>query len=159
MDPEFDGSTIEPDRDHDRLNKQLDAVRNALADGKWWTLEQLADTAHAPQPSVSARLRDLRKPKFGGYGIERVYVTGSNGLWKYRMVSGAQPIPLVPMDDAPKPAVPTVDHMKPVDYVCPRAKCGKKVLDLDLSYGKNFPRGRCPTHGRVDAVVKARAYG
>jgi len=80
----FDGITINDERDEGRLNKQLDAVRTAmLRSPEWWTLAALAGTTRYPEASVSARLRDLRKPKFGGYTVERKYV--ERGLWAYRV--------------------------------------------------------------------------
>lgn len=85
--PHFDGETYEPDRDHLRLARQHVAVRREMSDGRWWTLRELAEVVGAPEASVSARLRDLRKPRFGGYTIERTYAGG--GVWRYRMTEGA----------------------------------------------------------------------
>lgn len=84
----FGGVTYDEERDGPRLRPQLDAVRRRMSDGQWHTLAQLSralasDGITAPQASVSARLRDLRKPQFGGYIIDREYV--SDGLWRYRM--------------------------------------------------------------------------
>lgn len=81
----FDGATIVPDRDTGRLAAQLDRVRAAMAGGQWVTLASLAQATGDPEASCSARLRDLRKPKFGGHTIERQYV--SRGLFRYRMVT------------------------------------------------------------------------
>jgi hypothetical protein len=38
----------------------------------------------APESSVSARLRDLRKPRFGGYQVERKYVF--KGCFAYQLI-------------------------------------------------------------------------
>jgi hypothetical protein len=82
--PDFDGVTYSPTRDKGRLQKQLSAVKDTmLRYGGWWSLETLAAYCGAPQASVSARLRDLRKPKFGGYSVEREYRGG--GLWAYKL--------------------------------------------------------------------------
>lgn len=81
--PDFDGETYERERDHDRLHAQLYRVKLVLLDGKWHTLAEIAARTGDPEASVSARIRDLRKAKFGGYEIEREYV--SKGLWQYRM--------------------------------------------------------------------------
>jgi hypothetical protein len=51
--------------------------------GGWWTLPQLAAATGYPEASISARIRDLRKPKFGGHTVERRHV--SKGLWEYRL--------------------------------------------------------------------------
>lgn len=85
----FDGETYvavrtdDPESDRERLSKQLTAVRAYMADGQWHTLERLANYANCETQSASARLRDLRKPRFGKHTIERRYV--SKGLWEYRM--------------------------------------------------------------------------
>jgi hypothetical protein len=79
----FDGETYEPERDRERLGAQLLAVRYLMLDHEWHTLADLARYAGGSEASVSARLRDLRKRRFGGYVIEREYV--SRGLWRYRM--------------------------------------------------------------------------
>lgn len=81
---EFDGATFESGRDAERLTMQLAAVRTFMSDHEWHTLAEISRAAGgAPEASVSARLRDLRKFRFGGYAIEREYV--SAGLWRYRM--------------------------------------------------------------------------
>ena len=79
----FDGSTFEPDRDQSRLQVQLSAVRRVMFDGRWHTLSEISKIVGAPESSVSARLRDLRKAKFGQYTIDRAHISG--GLWQYRM--------------------------------------------------------------------------
>ena len=79
----FDGCTYDPARDHDRLAKQLGRVYDYMSDGLWHTLSQIADKTGDPESSVSARLRDLRKPKFGGHPIERRHFV--SGIWEYRM--------------------------------------------------------------------------
>ena len=83
----FDGATYSHDRDGTRLAQQMGRVRRYMADGAWHTLAQLADATEAPEASVSARLRDLRKPRFGGYTVERRYV--SAGLFEYRLTQPA----------------------------------------------------------------------
>ena len=52
--------------------------------GHWYKLHEIATQTNDPEASVSARLRDLRKAKFGGHEIERRYV--GDGLWEYRMI-------------------------------------------------------------------------
>lgn len=79
----FGGSTYEPAFDAERLGKQAKAVFRLLREDRWWTLRQLSDATGYPEASVSARLRDFRKQKFGGYIVERQRVSG--GLWRYRM--------------------------------------------------------------------------
>lgn len=80
---DFDGHTYDADRDHDRLRAQLNRVKSAMSDGEWHTLAFLSGYLGDPEASISARLRDLRKPKFGGHTIERRYVV--RGLFEYRL--------------------------------------------------------------------------
>lgn len=80
----FDGPFLK-DEDHSRLNKQLGRVRTLMLDGKWRSLQDIADATSDPPASVSARLRDLRKSKFGGHEIERK--SAGKGLFLYRMAS------------------------------------------------------------------------
>lgn len=83
--PDFDGETYDRERDHGRLNAQLSRVLTVMKDGRWHTLADLsATTGGDPEASVSARIRDLRKEKFGGYEVERRYV--DRGLFEYRLV-------------------------------------------------------------------------
>ncbi len=82
-DPVFDGETYEPERDAARLGSQLQAVRELMEDGEWRTLYNLAKAVGGSEAGVSARLRDLRKPRFGGHTIERRYI--ATGIWSYRL--------------------------------------------------------------------------
>lgn len=82
--PSFDGSTFSQERDGSRLASQLADVRHALSRFEWWTLEDLAFETGHPQASISARIRDLRKPKFGGHTVNRRY--RERGLWEYSLV-------------------------------------------------------------------------
>lgn len=82
---DFDGATYDRERDGERLGAQMKAVRDLMlsGDGEWRTLPYIAAWVGYPEASVSARLRDLRKEKFGAYNVERRYV--ANGLWEYRV--------------------------------------------------------------------------
>ena len=80
----FDGVTINDERDNGRLQAQLDLVRQlTLSTELWYTLAELSQRTNFPEASVSARLRDLRKPKFGGYTVDRKYV--ERGTWAYKV--------------------------------------------------------------------------
>jgi hypothetical protein len=68
-----------------RLSRQLVRVQDLVRDGQWRTLREISEAVSAPEASVSARLRDLRKPQFGGYNIERRSVDGVAGLYEYRV--------------------------------------------------------------------------
>ena len=82
-DQPFDGITYVASRDQARLSGQLAKVRSILADRQWHTLEELAEKSGGSVASASARIRDLRKAKFGSSTIDRKYFT--NGVWHYRM--------------------------------------------------------------------------
>ncbi len=79
----FDGSSFESSRDGDRLQAQLAKVLDVMRGGQWRTLAAISEVAGAPEASVSARLRDLRKERYGSHTIERRYVV--RGLWEYRL--------------------------------------------------------------------------
>ena len=80
-----DGSTYEHPRDHERLAAQRTRVKAVVRDGQWHTLDGISTTTGDPPASVSARLRDFRKEKFGALTVERQYV--ADGLWEYRLLT------------------------------------------------------------------------
>lgn len=79
----FDGHTYEPSHDYARLKGQLQRVATLMGDGKFRTLHEIATAAGGTEASVSARLRDLRKPKYGARDVQRERVSG--GLFRYRL--------------------------------------------------------------------------
>lgn len=82
----FGGSTYNPAIDGSRLSQQLRDVFNLMQDGTWRTLYEIEGITGHPAPSVSARLRDLRKHQFGGRTINRRRrKNGSLGTWEYQM--------------------------------------------------------------------------
>ena len=81
---DFDGETFDQAQAGKRLARQLEAVRSLMSDGEWRTLAQIANACAIPEASASARLRDLRKLKFGALKVERRRAN-SNGLWIYRV--------------------------------------------------------------------------
>lgn len=83
--PRRDGKTYDHARDGARLAKQHNRVLSAMKDGEEHTLAQIAKATGDPEASVSARLRDLRKPRFGSHDIQRRYV--ERGLFVYRLVA------------------------------------------------------------------------
>jgi hypothetical protein len=84
--PHRDGQTYDHARDARRLAGQQCRVVALMKDGAWRTLAEIAAYTSDPEASVSARLRDLRKPRFGGYIVERPYV--ERGLFRYRLRVG-----------------------------------------------------------------------
>lgn len=82
----FDGKTFDPALDENRLEKQLGRVYACAIDGKWRTLNEISLVTGDPEASVSSRLRDLRKEKFGSYQIERRRRGNPMlGLFEYRI--------------------------------------------------------------------------
>jgi hypothetical protein len=80
----FGGETFDPKRDTSRLFRQLQLVRAQMADGLWHTLGELEIATGYPQASISARIRDLRKERWGSHVVVREFVR--RGLWRYRLV-------------------------------------------------------------------------
>jgi hypothetical protein len=81
--PHFDGDTYDPAKDHKRLSSRLEAVKRVAVGTGWWTVPELAKQVGGSETGTSARLRDLRKDKFGGYCVECRRVEG--GVWEYRV--------------------------------------------------------------------------
>jgi hypothetical protein len=81
--PAFDGATFQLELDGDRLGEQARRVWDAMSNGAWWTLHELAAHTGDPEASVSARIRDLRKYKFGGWTVARERIAG--GRHRYRL--------------------------------------------------------------------------
>jgi hypothetical protein len=81
---QFDGATFDAPRDEARLGRQLDRVLALMQDGAWRTLRQIADATGGSEAGCSARLRDLKKIRFGAYRVLRLNQGG--GLWVYRVL-------------------------------------------------------------------------
>lgn len=82
--PHFDGATYDPDQDQERLSSQLERVKKLMLDGRWRRIGEIRDEIGGSEAGISARLRDLRKPRFGGYQVERRRVIG--GIFEYRVL-------------------------------------------------------------------------
>lgn len=91
MNYKFDGETYDPPKDQKRLSKQLDVVRNVMMDGRWRSLSEIAAITHFPEASISARLRDLRKPRFGSWQMSSRRRAGGCATWEYRLQEGFKP--------------------------------------------------------------------
>ena len=85
----FGGETYKAELDKARLLKQLERVFETMQDGVWRTLKEIrqATPAMAQETSLSARVRDFRKVRHGGYLVERRRRGGETqtGLWEYRL--------------------------------------------------------------------------
>ncbi len=87
---DFDGKTFEPELDGQRLTSQFWTVFALMKDCQWRTLSEIASATSYPESSVSARLRDYRKQKFGQHKVERERVKGACGLYRYRLTPNPQ---------------------------------------------------------------------
>ena len=83
--PTFDGQTFDYSQDHSRLKTALERVAMLMRDGQPRTLREIADGANTSESGASARLRDLRKPKWAmRYNVAAVDSEKvSGGLWLY----------------------------------------------------------------------------
>ena len=79
----FDGATYEHERDGGRLSAQYAKVFSLMSDGRWRSLAEIARETGCPEASVSARLRDMRKPRFGAHTVNRSYA--GDGLFIYQV--------------------------------------------------------------------------
>lgn len=83
-----DGDTYTPELDRARLGAQAQRVLDLMLDSRWRTLAEIAEQTHDPEASVSARLRDLRKPGFGSHIIDRRHRGDpTHGQYEYRLVN------------------------------------------------------------------------
>ncbi|SRR6266852_1604243 len=53
------------------LRRQCDVMLSARQCETWLTLDELAKLTHYPPASISAQLRHLRKPEYGGYVVRK----------------------------------------------------------------------------------------
>jgi hypothetical protein len=86
--PRFDGADVTP-VDGPRLKGQLDKILALMADHRWRTLRAISAVTDAPEASVSAQLRNARKPRFGSHTVERRHL--GEGLYEYRLVTEVAP--------------------------------------------------------------------
>lgn len=75
--------------------KQREVIRDVMLSAgqcaTWLTLDELAKLTHYPPASISAQLRHLRKPRFGGYAVVKrcravnkaMRAEGFGALWEY----------------------------------------------------------------------------
>jgi predicted transcriptional regulator len=78
----FEGATYDESLDYARLSTQIEDVLNSMLDQKWHMMQDIAASINAPEPSVSAQIRNLRKEKHGGYVIDRRRV---GNTYEYRL--------------------------------------------------------------------------
>lgn len=79
-----DGVTYDHGRDGARLTAQHERVKEFMRAGGWHTLAEIHEATGDPEASVSARLRDLRKKRFGKHTVLRRHL--GDGLYAYRLI-------------------------------------------------------------------------
>lgn len=88
----FDGATYHAADDYERLSSQLERVKALMYDGEWRTLPQIQAIVGGSEAGISARLRDLRKSRFGGFLVNRRRLgDASRGVWSYQVVESRYP--------------------------------------------------------------------
>jgi len=85
--PLFDGRTYNHRSDGARLTRQYKRVFDLMADSQWRTLDEIARATGDQHQSISARLRDFRKSRFGNHTVERrPRGDRERGLFEYRLI-------------------------------------------------------------------------
>ena len=85
--PRFAGADYNPAFDQERLTGQIRRVFEAVKDGRWRTLNEIAAATGDPEASISAQLRHLRREKFGSWRVEKqARGERSFGLFEYRIL-------------------------------------------------------------------------
>ena len=74
----FDGETYDHAKDSPRLTTQYRAVFALMLDGGWRTLREISSSTGFPEASISARLRDMRKKRFGEHTVKHRRRDGDN---------------------------------------------------------------------------------
>ena len=84
----FQGSDYSAPEDRKRLGKQAVKAFEYMKDNGWQTLNSISKATSQPEASVSAQLRNFRKPKFQPvdaiYDVEKRYA--GKGLWEYKLI-------------------------------------------------------------------------
>lgn len=96
----FAGSVYQPRHDRARLAVQIERIRGYMVGGQWRTLREIKaslETLYAPsvfpESSISAQLRNLKKPPYSLQLLKRrrVGVHGPGaGIWEYRLLPPMQ---------------------------------------------------------------------
>lgn len=82
-----DGLTYEAEHDQDRLRFQFYRIKRLMSDQRWRSLSEISALTATPATSASARLRDLRKRRFGCYRVDRrPRFDRRYGVFEYRVL-------------------------------------------------------------------------
>ena len=106
------GPVYDDGLDGARLRTQREVIRDVMCSAAeldtWLTLREIAGITRYGEASISAQLRHLRKPQFGGYLVaKRRRGVPTRGVWEYRLRRAARPLQLelAPQDDTPPPGL------------------------------------------------------
>ena len=84
---DFSGKTFDEEFDLERLSAQMQRVAMVMRDEKWRTLAEIQAITGDPESSISARLRDFRKDKWGAHTVNRRRRGDpKRGLYEYQLV-------------------------------------------------------------------------
>lgn len=73
--------------DFTRLKNQRERVWAVMLSHEWVTLSEISFKTGDPEASISANLRDFRKPKYGSHTVmKRPRGHRKVGLWEYKLV-------------------------------------------------------------------------
>src|SRR5215831_4572061 len=98
-------SLASPDSGSASRRRQRDVLCDVMLSAgqceTWLTLDELAKLTQYPPASISAQLRHLRKPRFGGFGVEKRQRDSGKLLrgedygtvWEYRLRRRIRRIP------------------------------------------------------------------
>lgn len=89
MSAHFDGETYESSLDQVRMTRQLRAVFEFMKDGSWYTPERISAHCGGSVAGITARIRDLRKDRFGAYKVSSRRV-GRGGSWEYSIMNATE---------------------------------------------------------------------
>jgi len=79
-----DGRTFDPFLDTERLNEQARRVFTIMRDNQGRSLYEISAITGDPEASISARLRDFRKPRLGSLIVNRRR-RFKTGLYEYQI--------------------------------------------------------------------------
>lgn len=83
----FDGSDYVKIWDWKRLTGQIQRIFELMCDEHWRTLREISVLTGAPESSVSAQLRHLRKKHFGKHTVnKRRKGDPTRGLFEYQVI-------------------------------------------------------------------------
>jgi hypothetical protein len=81
----FDGETVRA-IDIPRLAGQIASVYGLMKDGQFRTLLEIATACGCLETSAGARLRDLRKERFGAHEVESRQISTNPLVFEYRVI-------------------------------------------------------------------------